>query len=140
MRILIAMDGSTHSVKACRWVIKFSRSLRSPPDICLLNVDEPLSNSVAIRIGAKEAARYHKENAEYALRKGRALLQRAGLQSTEEALIGHPAKVILEVAKRHKSDFIVMGSHGRTPLKSLVLGSVTSKVIAGTSIPVAVIR
>ena len=140
MKILVAMDGSIYSVKACRWVINLSRSLRLPPKICLLNADEALSNSVAIRIGATEAARYHKENAEYALKKGRSLLQRAGLQSTEEARIGHPAEVILEVAKQYKADFIVMGSHGRTPLKSLVLGSVTSKVIAGTSIPVAVIR
>ena len=140
MKILIAMDGSPYSAKACRWVIKLSRSLRLSPKICLVNADEPLSNSVAIRIGATETARYHKENAEYALKKGRTLLKRTALQWTEEARIGHPAKVILEVAKRYKADFIVMGSHGRTPLKSLVLGSVTSKVIAGTSIPVAVIR
>lgn len=140
MKILVAMDGSTYSVKACRWVINLSRSLRVRPKICLLNADEPLSNSVAIRIGATEVAHYHKENAEFALKKGRSLLQRAGLQSTEETRIGHPAQVILEVAKQFKADFIVMGSHGRTPLKSLVLGSVTSKVIAGTSIPLAVIR
>lgn len=140
MKILVAMDGSTYSVKACRWAMNLSRALRVPPKICLLNADEPLSNSVAIRIGATEAARYHRENAEYALKKGRALLERAGLRWTEEARIGHPAKVILEVAKRYKADLIVMGSHGRTPLKSLVLGSVTSKVIAETAIPIAVIR
>lgn len=140
MKILVAMDGSTYSIKACRWVIKLTRSLRLPPKICLLNADEPLSNSVAIRIGATEAARYHKENAEYALKKGRSLLQRAGLQWTEQAQIGHPAKVILEAAGRYKADIIVMGSHGRTPLKSLVLGSVTSKVIAGTAIPIVVVR
>jgi len=140
MKILIAMDGSTFSVKACRWVISLARSLRLRPQICLVNADEPLSNSVAIRIGPKESARYHKENAEYALKKGRSVLGRAGLQWTEETRIGHPAKVILDFAERYKADVIVMGSHGRTPLKSLVLGSVTSKVIAGTSIPVAVVR
>lgn len=140
MKILIAMDGSTFSVKACRWVIGLTRSLRTQPQICLVNADEPLSNSVAIRIGPAESARYHKENAEFALKKGRAQLKRAGLKWTEETRIGHPAKVVLDVAERFKADMIVMGSHGRTPLKSLVLGSVTSKVIAGTSTPIAVVR
>lgn len=140
MKILVAMDGSTFSANACRWVISLTRSLRVPPQICLVNADEPLSSSVAIRIGATESARYHKENAEFAFKKGRSQFKRAGLGWTEETRIGHPAKVILEMASRYKADIIVMGSHGRTPLKSLVLGSVTSKVIAGTSIPVAVVR
>jgi nucleotide-binding universal stress UspA family protein len=140
MKILVAVDGSTYSARACRWVIRLTRSLRTPPEICLLNADEPLSNSVAIRIGPTEAAAYHKENAKYALKKGQSLLRRAGLAWSEEKRLGHPAKVILDVAERYKADMIVMGSHGRTPLKSLVLGSVTSKVIAGTSIPVVVVR
>jgi nucleotide-binding universal stress UspA family protein len=140
MKILIAMDGSTFSVKACRWVIGLTRSLRTQPQICLVNADEPLSNSVAIRIGPTESARYHKENAEFALKKGRAQLKRAGLKWTEETRIGHPAKVVLDVAERFRADMVVMGSHGRSPLKSLVLGSVTSKVIASTSIPIAVVR
>ena len=131
---------STFSVKACRWVINLAQSLRRRPRICLVNADEPLSNSVSIRLGPKESARYHDENAEYAMKKGRSLLRRAGLKWTEETRVGHPAKVILDFAERYKADVIVMGSHGRTPLKSLVLGSVPSKVIAGTSIPVAVVR
>ena len=140
MKILIAMDGSIFSVKACRWVTGRTRSLRTQPEICLVNADEPLSNSVAIRIGPAESAQYHKENAEFALRKGRAQLKRAGLEWTEETRIGHPANVVLDVAERFRADMIVMGSHGRSPLKSLVLGSVTSKVIASTSTPVAVVR
>lgn len=140
MRILVAMDGSTFSLSACRWVISLARSLRLPPQISLVYADEPLSNSVAIRIGATESAKYHNENAEFALKKGRSQFKRAGLEWTEETRIGHPASAILEMAKRYKADIIVMGSHGRTPLKSLVLGSVTSKVIAGTSIPVVVVR
>jgi len=140
MKILVPMDGSTFSVKACRWVVGLTKSLRRPPQICLVNADEPLSKSVAIHIGATESARYHKDNAEYALKKGRSLLRRADLKWTEEARIGYPATVILEIAQRYKADFIVMGSHGRTPLKSLVLGSVTSKVIAGASKPVVVVR
>lgn len=140
MKILIAMDGSPFSVKACRWVIGLTRSLRTQPQICLVTADEPLSNSVAIRMGPTGSARYHKENAEFALAKGRVHLKRAGLEWTEETRIGHPAKVVLETGERSGADLIVMGSHGRSPLKSLVLGSVTSKVIASTSTPVVVVR
>jgi nucleotide-binding universal stress UspA family protein len=140
MKILVALDGSAYSAKACRWVIGLARSLRSPPEICLVNGDEPLSNSVVVRIGPRQAAKYHADNADFALKKSRSQLRRAGLEWTEEIRVGHPAAVILETARRFKSDMIVMGSHGRTPLKSLVLGSVTSKVIAATSTPVVVVR
>lgn len=140
MKILVAMDGSAFSAKACRWAITLARNLRVRAQICLVTADEPLSNSVAVRMGPVESARFHKENAEFALKSGRAQLKRAGLAWTEQTRIGHPAKVVLDAASRFKADLIVMGSHGRTPLKSLVLGSVTAKVIAAATTPVAVIR
>ena len=55
-------------------------------------------------------------------------------------MIGDPASMIVDVAKGGKFDLIVMGSHGRGALGSLVLGSVTAKVIAQCTIPVLVVR
>jgi nucleotide-binding universal stress UspA family protein len=47
---------------------------------------------------------------------------------------------ILACAKKHDCDLIVMTSHGRSGLSALFLGSVTSKVLAGSKIPVLVCR
>lgn len=140
MKIIVAVDGSAHSVKACRWAAALTRSLKEKPSLSLIAVDEPLSNSVAVKMGPTASAKYHKENADYALGKARTLLARARVTWDEEVRIGHPAKEITDLAEREKADIIVMGSHGRTAFKSLVLGSVSAKVIATTSIPVVIIR
>ena len=74
------------------------------------------------------------------MRTAKAALKRARLLFGEKALIGDPASTIVDVAKRGKFALIVMGSHGRSALASLVLGSVTAKVIAHCTIPVLVVR
>lgn len=51
-----------------------------------------------------------------------------------------PAPAIVAAAKRHRCDLIVMGSHGRSGVGQLLLGSVTSKVLATCHIPVLVHR
>ena len=52
----------------------------------------------------------------------------------------HPYEAILRHAKKLKCDLIVMGSHGRTGLAHLLLGSETSKVLTHSKIPVLVVR
>lgn len=51
-----------------------------------------------------------------------------------------PYEAILQHAKKAKCDLIVMSSHGRTGLASLLLGSETSKVLTHSKIPVLVVR
>ena len=60
-----------------------------------------------------------------------------------ESQISTPATVyqgIIDAAKKKKCDLIFMASHGRGELASLVLGSVTLKVLAHSKIPVMVFR
>lgn len=51
-----------------------------------------------------------------------------------------PADAIVKAARKHKCDLIYMGSHGRSGLSKLLLGSQTSKVLAQSRIPVLVHR
>jgi nucleotide-binding universal stress UspA family protein len=51
-----------------------------------------------------------------------------------------PFEAILQHAKKGKCDLIVMSSHGRTGLASLLLGSETSKVLTHSKIPVLIVR
>ena len=52
----------------------------------------------------------------------------------------NPSEAIVKAARRHKCDLICMGSHGRSGLSKLLLGSQTSKVLAQSRIPVLVHR
>jgi nucleotide-binding universal stress UspA family protein len=49
-------------------------------------------------------------------------------------------EAIVKTAKKKKCDLIIMASHGRTGLSSLILGSVTQRVLSHSSIPVLVLR
>lgn len=51
---------------------------------------------------------------------------------------GHPAQVIIESSAEH--DLVVMGTHGRSGLEHLLLGSVAEKVIRHAACPVLVVR
>lgn len=50
------------------------------------------------------------------------------------------AEALIEEAKRHHCDLIVMASHGRRGLKRLLLGSETQQVLAHSHIPVLVLK
>ena len=51
-----------------------------------------------------------------------------------------PSEAIVKAARKYKCDLIYMGSHGRSGLSKLLLGSQTSKVLAQSRIPVLVHR
>ncbi len=59
-----------------------------------------------------------------------------GLTKTSD----NTAQTIVDTAQEHQCDLIFMGSHGRSGLGKLLLGSVTSKVLALCDIPVFVFR
>ena len=51
-----------------------------------------------------------------------------------------PSEGIISFAKSNKIDLIIMGSHGRSGVKKLVLGSVASKVVAKSENPVLIVK
>jgi len=53
---------------------------------------------------------------------------------------GHPADTIVRVAREENADLIVMGTHGRTGLQHVLLGSVAEKVVRLASCPVLTVR
>ncbi len=57
-----------------------------------------------------------------------------------EVVVGEPAEEIVRFAEENRVDLIIMGTHGRTGLASIFLGSVTVGVIKRTCIPVMVVK
>ncbi len=140
MKILLAVDGSEVGLAAVRQLVEFGKSLAEPPEVTLFYADPPLLRSVALNLGKDGVARYHAENAAYAMKKARTALKRARLPFHETYLVGEPAESIVKQAKASKADLIVVGTHGRGALKQLFVGSVALKVIALSPVPVLVAR
>lgn len=65
---------------------------------------------------------------------------RAGVAVEHRLEYGDPTAVILEVAQEIGADLIVMGTHGRTGLRRLLMGSVAERVVRKAPCPVLTFR
>ncbi|MEJ2183110.1 MAG: universal stress protein [Nitrospirota bacterium] len=134
-RILVATDGSLHSQAALEHAVDFGLSHGSALTVLSAAVMNDELHAQAPDLAEKliEKAR---SAAEAASRKA----GEAGLRA--EALVkeGDAHQCIIEAAGEKKADVIFMGSHGRSGVKKLLMGSVTEKVIGLSGIPVLVTR
>lgn len=62
------------------------------------------------------------------------------VEITRVTRVGHPFVEIIQYAQDHEIDLIVMGTHGRGPIKHLLLGSVAEKVVRKAPCPVLTVR
>jgi universal stress protein A len=64
----------------------------------------------------------------------------SGMEATGEVLVGSPFQAIVDLAFTSGVDLIVMGTHGRTGIPHLLIGSVAERVIRHAACPVLVVR
>lgn len=140
MKILVAVDGSDISVRAAKYAAGLARKLAKPAKIFLVAVDPAPFPGVVTRIGQEAMDRIHADNHERMLAPARKALARAAAEVRELPVVGEPAEAILAAARDSKAELVVMGSHGRGSVKGILLGSVSSKVIAQAELPVTIIR
>jgi nucleotide-binding universal stress UspA family protein len=140
MRILLAVDDSAVGAVVVRRVAKLAKGLKDVPELHVLTVVPRLSKAAEKEFGKAGPGRYYEKLFEAALEPLRAPLKRTRLPFHERKAIGDIAPTVLAEAKAVKADLIVMGSQGKGALKSLLVGSVTQKVIALSPVPVLVVR
>ncbi|MEO6228155.1 MAG: universal stress protein [Thermomonas sp.] len=140
MKILVAVDGSPISTKAVKFAINLVRQLSESPKLTLFYADPPLLSAVAIKLGHTAVKEYHDGNIQFATKTARTALNRAHVAFDEESVVAVPAIAIVRSAQKGKYDLIIMGSRGRSAFRGLLLGSVTSKVIANCEIPITIVR
>lgn len=64
----------------------------------------------------------------------------AGVRTIVEVAREAPVDALLDAAARHDARMIVVGSFGESPLRGLILGSTTYKVLGRSEVPVLVVR
>ena len=124
-RILVALDGSIHSEKALEQAISMAMVCNS--SLFAISVVEAYPKSLSPGPGVEE--QIEKEAREF-LEKYKA--KAAGRNVSFETIVhvgGQPHELIIKEAKERNIDLIIMGTHGRTGLKRLFMGSVAQKVI-----------
>ncbi|HEY5998214.1 MAG TPA: universal stress protein [bacterium] len=133
--VLIATDGSRFSLAAAAKAVDFASSYGGRV-VALSVVDLPEE----VYAVAPEAAEKFVEKARGYVAAVADLAAGAGVRSSTAVREGTSADVVVRLAREEAADVIVMGSHGRTGLARLLMGSVTEKVIGHASCPVLVVR
>ena len=139
-RIVIPVDGSEAALRAVRTAIEavVERSVR--PDVHLVTVQAPiLSGNVTRFFTAEMIESYYQEEGDQALASARQVLDEAGVEYQARVIVGPLAQTIIGYAEDENCDHIVMGTRGLGSVTSMVLGSVTSKVLSLTPVPVTLV-
>jgi len=122
-KILAATDGSDYSEIASREAISMAKL--SGGSLLTLSVAKRDENIPV----AEESVKIVKE-----------LAEREGVQVVASTLKGEPYEVIVKTAEQYNAGLIVVGSHGRTGIERLLMGSVTERIIGHSKSPVLVVR
>jgi nucleotide-binding universal stress UspA family protein len=141
MKVILGVDDSTFSEDAVRyvseaiWPKQTSFLVLSAVAPLLLGPGEALA-PYAIADVMEEQRQYHREIAERAA----ARLRDAGMTVTPRMVSGDPRTVLEEAARSERADLIVVGSHGRSGIKKLLLGSVASHIVTHAPCTVLVVK
>lgn len=137
-KILVPVDGSECSLRAVNHIL----ALLNPADleIHLLNVQPALPADVGRFISGDQIKSFHHDQGVEELKGARALLDKAGVKYHFHISVGDPAETICAVAKDQGAEQIVMGTHGRGGVMGMLLGSVASKTLAQSPVPVLVVK
>ena len=141
--VLVPIDGSEQSWAAYEHAMEAFEGER----ITVLHVVDPMQG---VYVGLDDEY-YDPAAHDRAVERGEKLCREA-LDRPEETGItsstvietavqtGRPARTIVEYADDHDVDHVVIGSHGRSGLSRVLLGSVAETVVRRATVPVTVVR
>jgi nucleotide-binding universal stress UspA family protein len=137
MKVLVATDGSEHSMKAVKRALELAE--KQGAEVTLISVAyyardflDEMPLNIQDKLEAEAAA---------ALKKGKALFDEKNIKVDvvlEAGLV--PANNIMRRAQEGKFDRIIIGSTGMNALERVLMGSTASKVVAHAPCEVTVVR
>jgi universal stress protein A len=134
-KILFPTDFSPYGQEALRWATSLARDTGAT--LIIVHVEEPpmAYGGGEMYLGAEEGDREE-------LRKAlvQVLPTDPKIPFQHKLLVGDPATAIVETADQEGIDFIVMGTHGRSGLSRLLMGSVAEAIVRKAKCPVLTVK
>ncbi len=140
--ILVALDGSDCAHKALDLAVNLAKEQGARCTVCTVVDVVRAAASMTFATGdiVNEWIATLNDDARHVERAAIEKYASSGVAIETRVLEGSPAAALIEVAQREGADLIVMGSHGRTGLKRLWLGSVAEAVVQEATVPVLIVR
>jgi len=136
--ILLAVDGSEHSLNAAQTASQLARSMNSADLRIVVVYDSvpPLLGNPDFQVILNARL----DETERILQNTVKMVGEIPAGVHTETIAGDPAESIIKIAEAHSCDLIVMGSRGLGRLAGLVLGSTSQKVVSHAPCPVLIVR
>lgn len=136
-RVLVPIDGSSQATEALDHAV----SEFPDGDIVLLHVIDPVdagySAEAVLPSYSEDWYESRTDTAEGLFEEAR---ERTGREFETEIEVGRPARVIVDYTEENDVDHVVIGSHGRSGVARVLLGSVAETVARRSPVPVTVVR
>jgi nucleotide-binding universal stress UspA family protein len=140
MKIVLAVDGSPYTKRMLSYLAAHEELVAGNNECLALNVTAEVPPHAARHLPREVLHQYYADEGEKVLKPVRGFAQMQGWTLRERHVVGYPADVVAEIVEAEAPDLLVMGSHGHGALTAAVLGSVSARVLARTSVPVLLIR
>ncbi len=139
-RILCPTDYSATSDNAVRYAVEFARKVGA--HVRFLHILSPGDAVEKVAVASELSESHEEEDDALPENFSRILMaeKKKGLDADLRILRGEAPKVITEQAHSWGADLIIMGSHGRTGLHRLMMGSVAEEVFRSSDIPVLLVK
>ena len=140
--ILVPVDGSPTSQLAVEKAIGLAKAFGSRVTAIFVIDPYPFTGvGTDFAYGQAEYLNAATSEANAAIKATKSAFEGAGVAVETSVIEAHAAwRGVVQAAESVQADLIVMGSHGRSGLEKLVLGSVTQAVLSHTRLPVLVVR
>jgi nucleotide-binding universal stress UspA family protein len=140
MKILLAVDGSAYSKRMLAYVAAHDEWLGPHHRYTVVHAVPKIPPHAASFLARDVIARYYSDEAERVLKPLRTFFKKQGLEVDFIGQAGDVADTIIKLADGGGFDLLMMGSHGHGNLGNLVMGSVATKVLACSKVPVLLVR
>jgi nucleotide-binding universal stress UspA family protein len=140
-KILAPIDFSPGSEASAAYAVALAKTLLS--SVTLFHVCQSPDLMESIVPGADNAvdAESERSNAQHGLEKIREEMRKGTDVALDVVVVhGSPARTIMSFSRKERFGMVVMGTHGRTGLRRLVMGSVAEAVVRGANCPVLTVH
>jgi nucleotide-binding universal stress UspA family protein len=142
MKILLALDGSKHSLAAVDFLIKRAGWSRDAIEVELVTVHLPVPMVGRMGVGPSKAQvqKYYDEEGQATLAPAKKKLDAAKVKYRATVLVGPVAETMVKHAKAAGCDLICIGTRGMTAAANVLMGSTATKVLHLSPVPVLVVK
>lgn len=126
--IVVPVDGSDGAGRAAAFAARLAAAIRCPIRLLYVFPATPMAIVGFSRMSSEEIKQAQNSAARDIFGKARAAIGGAGAEVDEVVLLGDPANELIGYVGQHPKALVVMGRRGLSPIRSLLMGSVSEKV------------